>query len=73
MYEVWKTKTVQTNERRIDEVSVFKRGTTWWYKFFFAGRLIRESAKTRSKTVARDAEAMSQASDQAHQIGMAQF
>jgi integrase len=56
VYEVWKTKTVQTNERRINDVSVFKRGTTWWYKFRFAGRLIRESAKTTSKTVARDAE-----------------
>ena len=53
-------------------MAVFKRGTTWWYKFRFAGRLIRESTKTHSKTVARDAAAMSQASDQAHQMGMAQ-
>jgi len=37
-------------------MSVFRRGTTWWYKFRFAHRLIRESAKTTSKTVARDAE-----------------
>jgi len=28
----------------------------WWYEFAFAGRRIRESAKTRSKTVAREAE-----------------
>ena len=37
-------------------MSVFKRGDVWWYKFRFANRLIRESAKTPSKTVARDAE-----------------
>src|SRR5687767_2393587 len=37
-------------------MSVFKRGEVWWYKFRFANRLIRESTKTTSKTVARDAE-----------------
>src|SRR4051812_47579292 len=29
---------------------------TWYYKFIFAGRLIKESAKTTSKTVAKEAE-----------------
>ena len=37
-------------------MAVFRRGQTWWYKFYFAGRLIRESSKSSSKTVARDAE-----------------
>jgi len=37
-------------------MSVYKRGDVWWYKFSFNGRLIRESAKTNSKTVARAAE-----------------
>jgi|HubBroStandDraft_6_1064221.scaffolds.fasta_scaffold289500_2 integrase len=37
-------------------MSVFLRGSTWWYKFQFADRVIRESAKTTSKTVARAAE-----------------
>src|SRR5579863_3299163 len=37
-------------------MAVYKRGDVWWYKFFFAGRDIRESAKTSSKTVAREAE-----------------
>jgi len=37
-------------------MSVYKRGDVWWYKFRFAGREIRESAKTGSKTVAREAE-----------------
>jgi integrase len=37
-------------------MSVFKRGKTWWYEFWFAGRRIQESAKTTSKTVAKLAE-----------------
>jgi integrase len=37
-------------------VSVFKRGDVWWYKFWFNGQLIRESSKSHSKTVAKDAE-----------------
>ena len=28
----------------------------WWYDFIFEGQRVRESAKTRSKTLARDAE-----------------
>ena len=28
----------------------------WWYKFRFAGQVIRESSKSESKTVAKDAE-----------------
>ena len=31
-------------------------GETYWYKFYFANKLIRESAKTSSKTVAKEAE-----------------
>lgn len=37
-------------------MSLYKRGGTWWYKFRFAGQVIRESTKSESKTVARDAE-----------------
>jgi integrase len=37
-------------------VSVYRRGGTWWYKFRFASQEIRESAKTKSKTVAKDAQ-----------------
>ena len=37
-------------------MSVFKRGNIWWYEFHFAHRLFRESAKTASKTVAKQAE-----------------
>jgi integrase len=37
-------------------MSVYKRGGVWWYKFRFAGQMIRESSKSESKTVAKDAE-----------------
>jgi integrase len=37
-------------------MSVYRRGDTWWYKFRFAGQMIRESSKSESKTVAKDAE-----------------
>ena len=37
-------------------MSVYKRGGTWWYKFNFEGQIIRDTAKTSSKSIARDAE-----------------
>lgn len=37
-------------------MSVYKRGDVWWYKFRFAGQVIRESSKTESRTVAKEAE-----------------
>jgi integrase len=37
-------------------MSLYKRGRVWWFKFKFAGQLIRESTKSTSKTVAVDAE-----------------
>jgi len=37
-------------------VSLYKRGDVWWYKFRFGGQVIRESSKSESKTVAKDAE-----------------
>ncbi len=37
-------------------MAVYQRGETWWYKFRFGNQLIRESAKTASKTVAKLAE-----------------
>ena len=37
-------------------MSLYKRGDVWWYKFRFAGQMIRESSKSDSKTIAKDAE-----------------
>jgi integrase len=37
---------------------IYRRGKqgTYWFRFRFAGRFVHESARTKSKTVARDAE-----------------
>jgi integrase len=37
-------------------MAVFKRGGVYWYEFNFGGARVRESAKTTSRTVARQAE-----------------
>jgi len=37
-------------------MGVFKRSNVYWYEFIFAGKRVRESAKTASKTVAKEAE-----------------
>jgi integrase len=37
-------------------MSLYRRGEIWWYKFRFAGQMIRESSKSESKTIAKDAE-----------------
>src|SRR6201984_475588 len=37
-------------------MSLYRRGDIWWYKFRFAGQMIRESSKSESKTVAKEAE-----------------
>jgi integrase len=37
-------------------MSVFKRGNVYWCKFYFNGSLIRETARTSSKTLAKKAE-----------------
>src|SRR5438445_482343 len=37
-------------------MALYKRGNVWWFKFRFEGQVIRESANTNSKSLARDAE-----------------
>ena len=37
-------------------MAIFRRGDVWWYEFWFAGRRIRESSKSPSKTLAKAAE-----------------
>lgn len=37
-------------------MAVYKRGGTWWYEFIFAGKRVRQSAKTSRKTIAAEAE-----------------
>jgi len=37
-------------------MSLYKRGGVWWFKFAIRGQVIRESAHTASKTLAKEAE-----------------
>jgi integrase len=37
-------------------MSLYRRGDVWWYKFRFAGQVVRESSKSESRTVAKEAE-----------------
>ena len=37
-------------------MSLYKRGDVWWYKFRFAGQVVRESSKSESRSIAREAE-----------------
>ncbi len=39
-------------------MSLYKRGDVWWYKFRFAGQVLRESSKSESRTVAKEASAL---------------
>jgi hypothetical protein len=47
---------IAETESEESTMSIYQRGETWWYRFWFNGEHIRESAKTDSKTLARDAE-----------------
>jgi hypothetical protein len=45
---VFRPKYTVNGEKRISNI--------WWYKFTFADQVIRESSKSDSKTIAKDAE-----------------
>jgi hypothetical protein len=44
------------NDRTCSKCGKRADGGAWWYRFRFAGRIIHESARTQSKTAAREAE-----------------
>jgi integrase len=46
----------EESEERSQVMALYKRGGVWWYEFIFAGRRVRESAKTSRKTIATEAE-----------------
>ena len=37
-------------------MAIYIRGDVYWYEFVFAGKRVRESAMTGSKTVAKESE-----------------
>src|SRR6185437_7228010 len=44
------------SQRKVGQMSVFRRGDIFWYEFVFRGQRIRESTGSRSKTLAVKAE-----------------
>src|SRR5882724_13473733 len=57
MFSTW-AKRAQANEGQEGgrAMSIYKRGDVWWYKFRFWGQVIRETSKSESRTVAKEAE-----------------
>src|SRR6202021_1235648 len=51
-----RAKNDRATQKERNKVSVYRRGDVWWYKFRLGGQTIRESSKSESKTVAKDAE-----------------
>jgi hypothetical protein len=45
----------ETEERK-EAMGVYRRGDVWWYKFRFAGQTVRESSKSESRTIAKEAK-----------------
>ena len=37
-------------------MTLYKRGATWWYEFEFRGQRIRESSRSRTKSIAERIE-----------------
>ena len=48
---------VARRQRREANVSIYKRGEVYWYKFMWKGKLVRESTKQGNDKVARQMEA----------------
>src|SRR5713226_5984605 len=48
-------------ERKETDISVYKRGTVYWYEFWFRGHRIRESTGLTNKVAAQQAEAIRKA------------
>ena len=51
-------------------MSIFKRGSVYWYKFTFKGEAIRESTRQKNQHVARQMEAAHRASLVKGEVGI---
>ena len=51
-------------------MGVYKRGTTYWYRFTFAGELIRQSTKQSNLRIARQMEAAHKTSLAKGEVGL---
>src|SRR5271165_4878038 len=60
----------QWHEERRHEVSIYKRGDMYWYKFMWKGQLVRESTKQGNDKVARQMEAAHRTSLAKGEVGI---
>jgi integrase len=63
------TKWKRQKERR-KEMSIYKRGEVYWYKFMWQGRMVRESTKQGNDKVARQMEAAHRTSLAKGEVGI---
>ena len=60
----------QCQDERWCEVSIYKRGEVYWYKFMWQGRMVRESTKQGNDKVARQMEAAHRTSLAKGEVGI---
>jgi hypothetical protein len=60
----------QWQDERWCEVSIYKRGEVYWYKFVWQGRMVRESSKQGNDKVARRMEASHRTSLAKGEVGI---
>src|SRR5271165_3983907 len=60
----------QWHEERRHEVSIYKRGDVYWYKFMWKGELVRESTKQGNDKVALQMEAAHRTSLAKGEVGI---
>jgi len=60
----------QSQDERWCEMSIYKRGEVYWYKFMWQGKVVRESTKQGNDKVARQMEAAHRTSPAKGEVGI---
>src|ERR1700723_3061963 len=60
----------QANSKQEEPSMIYKRGTMYWYKFMWQGRLVRESTKQGNDKVARQIESAHRTSLAKGEVGI---
>jgi len=60
----------QSQDERWCEMSIYKRGEVYWYKFMWQGKVLRESTKQGNDKVARQMEAAHRTSLAKGEVGI---
>jgi len=70
MGQAGRTTERQWQDERWCEVSIYKRGEVYWYKFMWQGKVVRESTKQGNDKVARQMEAAHRTSLAKGEVGI---